>query len=383
VNTKLCKLLGVELPLVAFSAYPEVVAAVTNAGGFGVLGATNYTPEELDDQLAWIDRAVEGRPYGADVVWPERYEGAGEALDVDALVARIPEEHRRFASGVLSEHGLDIGAGDTEFVRRMASMGLPDQTDQLIDVAFSHPIKLIANALGVPPAAMIERGRAEGVPVAALVGAREHAIRQVEAGVDIVVACGHEAGGHTGEVTTLVVVPEVLAAVRATSEIPVLAAGGIITGRQMAAALALGADGVWTGSVWMTTTEAGTPAVAKQKMLAAGSRDTVRSRGRTGKPARQLRSAWTEAWDAEETPAPLPMPMQSMLVEPYLRRIDTLAAGGHAGAQELATFWIGQGVGLLDRERPAREVVESIRAELLEASQSLARVVFAPAQEST
>jgi NAD(P)H-dependent flavin oxidoreductase YrpB (nitropropane dioxygenase family) len=218
---------------------------------------------------------------------------------------------------------------------------------------------------------MVDRAHAAGIPVAALVGAREHAVRQVRAGVDVIVAQGTEAGGHCGEVTTMVLVPEVVEAVAAIRPVPVLAAGGIVTGRQVAAAIALGAAGAWTGSVWLTTEEAETAPHTVRKLLAAGSRDTVRSAGRTGKPSRQLRSAWTEAWDAAGAPGPLPMPLQSMLSEPALRRLDVLAERGHPGAQELATYWVGQGVGLMNRVRPAREVVREMAEDLLDAAERL------------
>jgi NAD(P)H-dependent flavin oxidoreductase YrpB (nitropropane dioxygenase family) len=234
-------------------------------------------------------------------------------------------------------------------------MGSTRNNEDLLDVAFSHPISLIANALGRPPQSMLDRAHREAVPVAALVGARHHALRQLEAGVDLIVAQGGEAGGHTGEIATMVLVPEVVEAV--AGRVPVLAAGGIVKGRQLAAALALGADGVWTGSLWLTTEEAETAPATKAKFVAATSADTLRSRGRTGKPARQLRSAWTDAWNDPDGPDPLPMPLQSMLAEPALHRVDQAAASGHAGATELATYFVGQGVGLLDAVRPAGRVV--------------------------
>jgi NAD(P)H-dependent flavin oxidoreductase YrpB (nitropropane dioxygenase family) len=226
----------------------------------------------------------------------------------------------------------------------------------------------------VPPGFMIERAKAESVPVAALVGAKEHAIKQVQAGVDVVVAQGTEAGGHCGEVTTMVLVPEVIEAIRPVRDVPVLAAGGIVTGRQMAAAVALGADGAWTGSVWLTSEEAETAPYTIQKLLAATSRDTVRSKARTGKPSRQLRSAWTRAWEADAGgPAPLPLPLQSVISETVLRRLDTLAEKGNKGAQDLATYWVGQGVGLMNKVRPAREVVRDMIEDYVDATERLTR----------
>lgn len=354
MKTAICDRFGIDFPLFAFSHCRDVVAAVTNAGGFGVLGGTAFTPEQLDSELSWIDQQVRGRPYGVDIIVPASYEGKGERITGAQLAERIPEDYRRFVDEVLARH--DIPPGEP----RLGGAELSGDTGrQLLDAALTHPIKLMANALGVPPDYMIEAGRAHGIPVAALVGAREHAVKQIEAGVDLIVAQGTEAGGHCGEVSTLVLVPEVLAAVTESGrDVPVLAAGGIVTGRQMAACVAMGAAGAWTGSVWLTTEEAETAPHTVQKMLAATSRDTVRSMGRTGKPSRQLVSAWTEVWAPNENgQRPLPLPLQSMLCEPVLRRVDRLAQAGHPGAQALATYFVGQGVGLMNKVRPAREVV--------------------------
>ena len=235
-------------------------------------------------------------------------------------------------------------------------------------ISFCHPIRLIANALGVPPKQMIEMGKQHGVPVAALVGAKEHALRQVAAGVDILVVQGTEAGGHCGEVSTMVLVPEVIKAIGPISDVPVLAAGGIMTGRQMAACMALGAAGAWTGSVWLATIESETTEVFREKMIAASSRDAVRSKGRTGKPARQLRSVWTDAWGrAPDAPAALPMPLQSIISRDAFHSIDRAAAAGNPKARELVSYFVGQGVGLIDSVKSAGSVVQEFKEDFIEA----------------
>jgi NAD(P)H-dependent flavin oxidoreductase YrpB (nitropropane dioxygenase family) len=368
MKTPVCEQFGIDFPLFAFSHCRDVVAAVTNAGGFGVLGASSHTPEQLEQELSWIDDHVNGKPYGADIIVPAKFEGKGETLSRGDLAARIPDSYRSFVADLLARHGID---GDPE-----ARVGAPTISGsigrELLDVAMGHPIKLIANALGVPPDYMIEAGKERGIPVAALVGAKEHAVKQVNAGVDLIVAQGTEAGGHCGEVTTMVLIPEVIEAVESIRKVPVLAAGGIVTGRQMAAAVALGAEGAWTGSVWLTTEEAETAPFTVQKMLTATSRDTVRSTGRTGKPSRQLVSEWTDAWQPHAGGhESLPLPLQSMLSEPALRRVDGLAAKGHLGAQALATYWVGQGVGLMSKVQPARDVVFNFIEDYLAATERL------------
>ena len=374
MKTKICEQFGIEFPLFAFSHCRDVVAAVSNAGGFGVLGGVAFTPDQLEQELCWIDDHVNGKPYGVDIIVPAKFEGKGENLTAAQLADRIPEDHRSFIADLLAEH--DIPIEET----RIASSALSGDTGRsLLEVSLKHPIKLMANALGVPPDYMIAAGKERGIPVAALVGAKEHAIKQVHAGVDLIVAQGTEAGGHCGEVTTLVLIPEVLEAIADVPggrDIPVLAAGGIVTGRQMAACVAMGAAGAWTGSVWLTTEEAETAPHTKLKMVAASSRDTIRSAGRTGKPSRQLVSDWTNAWAPNPGGrAPLPLPLQAMVAEPALRRIDKLAQNGHPGAQALSTYWVGQGVGLMNKIKPAREVVLEFIEDYLSAAERLCRSI--------
>jgi NAD(P)H-dependent flavin oxidoreductase YrpB (nitropropane dioxygenase family) len=351
MKNPICELFGIEFPLFAFSHCRDVVAAVTNAGGLGVLGAVAYSPERLEEELRWIDAQVGGRPYGVDVLVPAKL--GKEAETSGDLVTSIPREHREFVAGIFERYAVPPPLGTER--RGSGREVTADGATRLIDVSLAHPIRLIASALGTPPPIMVEKAKAAGIPVAALVGTAEHARRQVAAGVDLVIAQGGEAGGHTGEISTMVLVPEVVDAV---APLPVLAAGGIADGRQMAAAMALGAQGVWCGSVWLTTEEAETLPAVKAKMLAATSSDTVRSRSRTGKPARQLRSAWTEEWDESPgSPGTLPMPLQMSVAEGAMGPIGQAAENGNEGALRLANYFVGQVVGQLNTIKPARQVV--------------------------
>jgi NAD(P)H-dependent flavin oxidoreductase YrpB (nitropropane dioxygenase family) len=369
---RVCELTGAEFPLFAFSHCRDVVAAVSKAGGFGVLGATRFTPDQLEQELAWIDAHVGGAPYGVDVLVPEVVDTRVADLASNAArAAAIDPGYQDFVNRTLGQYGI---APEQELRILPERMGItPENGLALMEVAFRHPIRLIANALGIAPPAMIAEGKARGVPVAALVGAKEHAIRQANAGVDIVVAQGTEAGGHCGEVSTLVLIPEVVRALKgAGHDIPVLAAGGIMTGGQMAGMMAAGAQGAWTGSVWLATPEAETSEAFRERMIAARSRDTVRSRSRTGKPARQLATPWHKAWDDAAGPGTLPMPLMGMVSEPAFRRIEQAVAAGNAEANELVSYFVGQGVGLVEQVRPARQVVQDFRKEFLAAVESLA-----------
>jgi NAD(P)H-dependent flavin oxidoreductase YrpB (nitropropane dioxygenase family) len=374
MTNRLCDQLGIDFPLFAFSHCRDVVAAVSKAGGFGVLGATAFNPEQLEVELQWIDAHVDGKPYGVDVLIPENLAvGAEKDLTSKKLAARIPEAHKDFVASLLAEHGV---TGTQEHARARSDDApppfWPEEAMELLRVAFNHPIKMIVNALGKPPPEMIQMGRDHGVPVGALAGAKEHAIRLAEAGCDIIVAQGGEAGGHCGEVATIVLIPEVVRALKqAGHDIPVLAAGGIMTGSQMAACMAMGAAGAWTGSVWLATTESECSQIFREKMVAARSRDTVRSKGRTGKFSRQLKSAWTDAWEGPDSPGALPMPMQSLIAEPAIHRATKSAEGGNAAAVPLVTYFVGQGVGMVDNITTARSVVQAFMEDFAEAVETL------------
>lgn len=355
-------MLGVEFPICAFSHCRDVVAAVTNAGGLGVLGAVAHSPARLESELTWIEEQTGGKPYGVDLLLPPKYVGSDTGgINSHQAQDLLPEEHRAFVDELLNRYDV-APIADQAPVRGGLNIS-PRGYEPLLEVAFAHNIRLIASALGPPPHDLVERAHGHDVVVAALAGTTEHARRHAAAGVDLIVAQGTEAGGHTGEVSTMVLVPEVVDAVAPT---PVLAAGGIARGRQVAAALALGAEGVWCGSVWLTTEEAETAPVVKDKFLAASSSDTVRSRSLTGKPARMLRTAWTDEWERSDTPNPLGMPLQTALVTDSQVRINQAAGHPGAKARDLATYFVGQVVGSLDRVRPTRAVVLDMVEEFID-----------------
>lgn len=370
MQTKIARKLGIEFPIFAFSHTRDVVVEVSRAGGFGVLGAVGFTPEQLATELDWIDEHIGDRPYGVDIVIPGRYEGMGE-LDPEKLekmlADMIPDEHRRFAAKLLSDHGVPEMPDDVPN-RELIGWTEATATPQVLE-ALRHPnVKLIANALGTPPVEIIDEIHESGRLVAALCGSASQAAHHRDAGLDIVIAQGTEGGGHTGEVGSMVLWPEVIDEV---APVPVLAAGGVGSGRQMAAALALGAEGVWTGSLWLTVAEADIPPAQMESYLAATSRDTVRSRAWTGKPCRMLRNDWTDAWADPDNPQPLGMPLQFMVTSDAVRR-------GHAypeAARDVNFNPAGQIIGAADRVRPAAQVVMDLVTECVEAQERLAALM--------
>jgi NAD(P)H-dependent flavin oxidoreductase YrpB (nitropropane dioxygenase family) len=367
-------MLGVEFPICAFSHCRDVVAAVSNAGGLGVLGAVAHSPQRLERELTWIEQETGGKPYGVDLLLPAKYVGAEHGgIDADQAGKLLPPEHRAFVDELLIRYGIPAAAAADDERRPPPGLNIsPKGYEPLLDVAFAHRIRLIASALGPAPADLVARAHDNDVLVASLAGSARHARRHAQSGVDLIVAQGTEAGGHTGEVSTMVLVPEVVDAV---APVPVLAAGGIARGRQIAAALALGAEGVWCGSVWLTTEEAETLPVVKDKFLAATSSDTVRSRSLTGKHARMLRSAWTEEWGRGDSPDPLGMPLQSALIGDPQARINRAAAQPDSKARELATYFVGQVVGSMNKVQPAATVVLDMVTEFIDAVRLLDDVI--------
>ncbi|MEN9645835.1 MAG: hypothetical protein RL238_2504 [Actinomycetota bacterium] len=380
MKTAITEMFGIDVPILAFTHCRDVVAAVTKAGGMGVLGAVAHSPEQLEIDLKWIEDEVGGRPYGVDLIVPAKYAGSDNGgLTMADIVGLIPDEHRQFVARLMEKYDVPPLPEDERSASRsggdLSGTAAPfsaAQADPLLEIALAHQPRLLVNALGPPPAHMIDRVKEEGRLIGALAGKAQHAERHVAAGVDMIIAQGAEAGGHTGEVGTMVLIPEIVDAV---APVPVLGAGGIGRGRQMAAAMALGAQGVWCGSVWLTTDEAETHPVVKQKFLAATSSDTLRSRSLTGKPARQLRSAWTDEWDDPANPRPLGMPLQPILVGEARARIERAAYRQGSGAEQLANYFVGQIVGSMNVSKPAAQVVFDMIDEFIESVQSLSALL--------
>jgi len=381
MKTAITEMFGIDVPILAFTHCRDVVAAVSKAGGMGVLGAVAHSPEQLEIDLRWIEDEVGDRPYGVDLIVPAKYAGSDNGgLTMADIVNLIPDEHRRFVHDLMAKYDVpplptDEGSATSRSGGDLSGTAAPfsaAQADPLLEIALAHQPRLLVNALGPPPAHMIERVKEEGRLIGALAGKAQHAERHVAAGVDMIIAQGAEAGGHTGEVGTMVLIPVIVDAV---APVPVLGAGGIGRGRQMAAAMALGAQGVWCGSVWLTTDEAETHPVVKQKFLAATSSDTLRSRSLTGKPARQLRSAWTDEWDDPANPSPLGMPLQPILVGEARARIERASYRAGSGAEKLANYFVGQIVGSMNVAKPAAQVVFDMIDEFIESVQSLSRLL--------
>jgi NAD(P)H-dependent flavin oxidoreductase YrpB (nitropropane dioxygenase family) len=362
MHTDLCDRFGIEYPVFAFTPSEHVAAAVSRAGGLGVLGCVRFNdPAELDATLTWLDENTDGKPYGVDVVMPMKVPTEGTSTDLKTL---IPPEHISFVQRTLQQLGvppLPEGEGREGVLGWLHSVARSH-----VDVALGHRPVLIANALGSPPVDVIEQAHAAGVAVAALAGAAKHAQSHVANGVDVIVAQGYEAGGHTGEIASMVLTPEIVDAVG--PDVPVLGAGGIGSGRQVAASLALGASGVWTGSIWLTTQEyqnLNTNRGMTDAFLRASSADTVRTRVYTGKPARLLKTRWTEAWDAPDAPTPLPMPLQNLLVAEAHNRMNA------HGDPDVISMPVGQIVGSMNEVRPVAEVMADL---VREYDETLARL---------
>lgn len=370
MRTELCERFGIDYPIFVFTPSEKVAAAVSRAGGLGMLGCVRFNDaDDLERVLQWMDANTDGKPYGVDIVMPAKVPTEGTSVDINKL---IPQQHRDFVDKTLADLGVPPLPADE--AKSEGVLGwLHSVARSHVEVALKHPIKLIANALGSPPKDVIDQVHAAGVPVAALAGSAKHARRHADNGVDIVIAQGHEAGGHTGEIASMVLVPEVVDELAAAGNgAAVLAAGGIGSGRQVAAALALGAQGVWMGSAFLTAAEydlgvrtEGGASVIQQALLAAGSSDTVRRRIYTGKPARLLKSRWTDAWDADGAPEPLPMPLQNILVSEAHQRMS------ESTDPTTVAMPVGQIVGRMNEIRPVADIIAELVSGFDEATRRL------------
>jgi len=366
MQNRLQKHLGFQSPIFAFSHCRNVVAEVTKAGGFGVLGASTFSPEQLEVELAWIDEQVGDLPYGVDVIIPVKYDRDAEAAfgkkDLNDL---IPDTHKAFMKDFLDAEGVpELPQEEKTRVHDEIASGrggmTPEGARRLLDVVVHHPkIRVVVSALGAPPADVVRDLRHRGIVIGAMCGKPKHASRQCAAGVDFVVAQGTEAGGHTGAISTLVLVPDVIDAVK--NEIPVIAAGGFARGSQIAAALAMGAEGVWCGTVWLGTRESELTPFEKQAYFAAEAEDAVRRRCRTGKTVRMLKSRLSEIWEAPDAPEYLDPPLQGVLFNEVTARVI------RAERSDLYSFPAGQVVGSMKQETSVRQVMLEMQTELADA----------------
>jgi NAD(P)H-dependent flavin oxidoreductase YrpB (nitropropane dioxygenase family) len=369
MQSPICAMLAIEFPLLAFSHCRDVVVEVSKAGGLGVLGMARMSTERVHAELQWIDERVDGKPYGIDILNPASYEALGDRkFDPERL---LPWAQRDFVRNLLDEAGIPpLPEADADAIMR-AMVGeftfTPEESARMIDIALEHPIRLIVNALGSPSRELVARAHGKGIKVAAMAGAVKHAERHRDVGCDFVIAVGTEAGGHTGSTTSMVLWPRIVDAV---APLPVLGAGGVGRGRQMAAALALGCEGVWCGSVWLKTVESEVTPEIKEKMFAAGSEDAVLTRSVTGKPCRTLRSSFTDAWDRPGAPPTLPAPLQALLWWGQGRtRVERVRA------RDFLTYPVGQIVGDMRAETSVKNVVHDMLVELLDAKERLDRLL--------
>lgn len=359
MKTAVTELFGLEAPIFAFSHCRDVVVATSKAGGMGVLGAAWMTPEHLEQELKWIDDHIDGLPYGVDMVF------AGTATDVrfdESPREILPQDNVAFINGLLDQDDIpplpedEVKGWYADYARNLSFS--VETSEALLEVALSHPVKFVVSALGIAPAHVIRRVQDRGIRFGALVGSARQAQKQVEAGVDVIVAQGSEAGGHTGQVTSMVLWPEIVDAV---APVPVLAAGGIGRGRQMAAALALGAEGVWCGSIWLGTVESELSPDMRDVLYGARAEDAVITLGYTGKPCRAIRSKYTEAWERADAPAPLKqVPLQSILSGEPFRRVE------RARRKDWMTYAAGQIVGRVNEPTSVKSVIYDMIVEYAE-----------------
>lgn len=357
MQTDICKKLGCTVPIFAFSHSAEVVLEVSKAGGFGCFGALTHSPEELEEELAWIDERIGNRPYGVDIIIPKKYDESAEQTS-GPLRDAIPDDVRLFVDRALDEAGI---AGlptkvEEELYKRFAQRErnyTPQGANKLIDVTLRHDkVKLIVSALGAPPKEAVDEFHRRGILVGGMCGNVSHARHHLDAGADLLIAQGSEAGGHTGVITTLVLLPMVM---DMAGSIPVLAAGGISRGEQVAGALVMGAQGVWCGTIWLGAKESELSRLERSVLFKARPEDAVVSRWMSGKPLRMIQSKSSRMWEAEGSPEPLQPPFQGILYHRARARIES------ASREDFCSFPAGQVAGTISRETTVSEIMRDMK----------------------
>ena len=362
-RTPLCDLFGIEYPILLAGmgggSGPELAAAVSNAGGLGILGAAACPPAQLEE---WITatRKLTDRPFGVDTLLPASVpqniesmvgsEGGRHGRDLD-LASLVPAEVLAARDAYLEREHLDVpersarGAG---FVQ--------DFFASQLEVVLDHAVAVYVAGLGVPSPDFIAKAHGVGMKVMGVAGQTRHARKLVDAGVDALVAQGHDGGGHNSPIGTMALLPQAVDEV--AGAVPVIGAGGISDGRGVAAALLLGCSGVWIGTRFLATEEALIPQFQKDAIVSAHDKDTIVSKSVTGKPARMLRGSWAELYERGDI-TPLPMPLQSVVSGPVM----TAAFAGRRA--DVWPGFAGQGAGLVHGVVPAAQVMADLVAEVV------------------
>jgi len=372
MHSDIFRRLGCDVPIFAFSHCRDVVVEVTKAGGFGVLGAVSHSPEQLERELCWIDDHIGDRSYGVDVLIPGKYDKDADRSDT-SIEDLIPQQHKQFVAEMLDQAGIpqlppDEARRVQEYLLQKSRNSTPAGALKLLDVALQHrKVKLIVSALGAPPAEAVRDFHKRGILVGALCGKVEHVVHHRDAGVDLLIAQGSEAGGHTGTISTMVLLPQIVDAFGDAGV--VLAAGGISRGSQIAAAMAMGAKGVWCGTIWLGTRESELSPYEKATLFKARAEDAVQRRCMTGKPVRMLKSKFSEAWEQPGAPKTLMPPLQNLLYHEARARID------RAERADYYSFPAGQVVGTMIEETSVRRVMHELLQEYADTMERLTKMV--------
>ena len=369
LRTALCDLFGIEYPFILAGMGPvaggivgpvataELAAAVSNGGGLGVLGGSGYGPERLREEINKI-RGLTDKPFGVDLLLPANYMGEAAKkpppADPRDLVPVEVSDGLKAILADLDVPWLEAPPVETETRPTLQGRG-GGMSDAQMEVVIEEKVPVFAAGLG-SPAPWIDRLHANGTVVLSLVGNVKNAERVAHAGVDAVVTQGTEAGGHTGRIGTL---PLVTQAIEAIDPVPVIAAGGIGSGRGMAAMLAAGAAGVWVGTAFLVSEEANQPPAQLKRILAATEEDTKITRLYSGKTMRNIRNPLIDAWENSGIRA-LPMGIQGIVIR------DVAHSLRQAGREDLLMNAAGQIAGMLNEVRPASLIMEEIIGETVE-----------------